>query len=80
MEVVEERDWDEDDDCALAVADFELWILLEATSCTLIQCLTYLTGGLNLQRSKSRLEIWDVCFEFVKGGCDACLKLTWVGS
>lgn len=24
VEVVEERDWDEDDDCALSMADFEL--------------------------------------------------------
>lgn len=62
VEVVEERDWDEDDDRALAMADFEL------------------TGGLDLKWSEGGLEIWDVGFEFVKGGCNVCLELTWVGS
>lgn len=41
---------------------------------------TYLTGRLDLERSKGRLEIWDVGFEFVKGGCNTGLELAWVGS
>lgn len=80
VEVVEERDWDEDDDCALSMADFELRYLLETCLDNLELFLTYLTGGLDLKWSQSGLEIWDVGFEFVESGCNVCLELTWVGS
>lgn len=42
--------------------------------------LSYLTGGLDLQRSKRSLEIWDVGLEFVKSSRDVGLKLGWVSS
>lgn len=39
-----------------------------------------LASGLDLERSKSRLEIWSVVFEFVESGCNSDFGLVRVSS
>ena len=45
-----------------------------------VVALAYLAGRLDLQRSQSRLQVWDVGLEFVESSRNAGLELGWVSS